>query len=626
MKTSYFPKGVCSKRYDLELDAGTIKSIKIEGGCSGNLNLISKVLTGKKAKDMIPLLRGTVCQNHSSSCPDQISYALEEALKLEAEQDKIDRPVYSSALEIDMEKEYIFHNYQYLQKEFSPIYGVNSAADVVIQPVYLDELCYVLSSPGTHVVLFGGTWSDKTQNVMDRINYFAKKNNVNTVYTFDFRADGHSEDSNIKEDITSQESYIGPGKKKSVGCANCNYIYGELVTRHLTNLNDWVSGKIGSGDDITYLNLYQDAITVPNLHEPFLFVFNKDNKIDYSEMPHHQESEFYPILGALELDAFRGADGLLYQDISCTLPDPEFDLRLQKVIFDKIGESGIAQYSHSDYMFEAYQKNERGHAFKTEDAFQKGEQINLQPVTLAQFLWMLDQKGTFLFLFAGPWCANSQAGVATVNDYAVANHVRVYVLDTRYDGKHAIDFWKYPRLNEMTDSHPTLKPISFEIWENRLPGAPVLSKVRRANLAYHGSLTMDYTDPEGTKHSIIPVDAPYLIACNMQATDSQNSPTPVLAACNHGGIELINCMKSYVYAKPNYRLYTAGVYKVFSAYCDDLNLEVKDIEIDRTAPIVDGEPVRHVETIAYHKDHDWFKERGGRENLPDPSEAECDWC
>lgn len=86
MKTTYRPSGVCSKQYVTELENGVIKSLTITGGCNGNLKGLSALLTGKKAEEMIPLLRGIKCGAKPTSCPDQISYALEEALMAEAAQ------------------------------------------------------------------------------------------------------------------------------------------------------------------------------------------------------------------------------------------------------------------------------------------------------------------------------------------------------------------------------------------------------------------------------------------------------------------------------------------------------------------------------------------------------------
>ena len=47
----------------------------------GNLKGISKLVAGKNIDDVIALLRGNTCRNKPTSCPDQLTYALEEAYK-----------------------------------------------------------------------------------------------------------------------------------------------------------------------------------------------------------------------------------------------------------------------------------------------------------------------------------------------------------------------------------------------------------------------------------------------------------------------------------------------------------------------------------------------------------------
>ena len=307
---------------------------------------------------------------------------------------------FSSSMRFDMSREFVYYNYRYLRKENSPVYGVADSSEVVIRPVYFDELCYLLNTDGAHLILFGGTWSEQTQAVIDRVNHLARRYGVDAVYNFDFRVDGETAGASIKSDLTQQASYDGPGKREPLGCAECNYLYGELVTRHLTNLNDWVQNKIG-GDDITYLNLYQDAVTVPRLEEPFLVLYNKDNTVDNSGNGGSAGS--YPIVGAMELPYTRDE-----------IPE-DLDAQLVKNVFGFIGKDGndITPYTHQDYMYDAFKRNHRGHSLKTEDCFQKGEPIHIVPVTLQEARWILSQKGSFLVYFCGAWCANSQAGVAT---------------------------------------------------------------------------------------------------------------------------------------------------------------------------------------------------------------------
>ena len=518
--------------------------------------------------------------------------------------------MYSSDLGINMEQEYVYANYGFLHKDASPVYGVESARDVRIQPLYFDELCYLLEAEGAHLILFGGPWCAQTQGVIDRVNFLAAQHGVDTVYHFDFRVDGESPATNFKADLTEQEGYDGPAKKPSVSAATCNYLYGELVTRYLVNAADWVDASCGT---ITYLNRFDDPVVVPNLREPFLFLYNKDNRVDYSGA--HAEEGTYPIVCGTHLDFWRGEDGQLYRDATCSPASlvPDADALLEERIFSFVGKDGndIAPYTHADYLYEAFRQNCRGHAFKTEDCFRQGEQINLCPITFAELYWLLQQKGTFLVFFCGAWCANSQAGVATVNDYAVANGVRVYMVDSRADGKHAIDFWGYPRANELALTMPALEEKYFEVWEERLAGAALLCKNPAYPLYKPMTFTRSYTDAEGAVHTIYPVDIPYLVAVNQEHTNTRGQSCPVIEACNHGGIELLNCSPTFVYYKPNYQRYCTGVYAVFHAYCASVGLEAKEKLVDRTAPLVEGEIQRNPNIKGGElccREHNWYEE------------------
>ena len=72
----YNPQGVCSKQFIIEHEDGKIVSIKIIGGCPGNLQGISKLLVGMPINEVIDRLEGIRCGMRSTSCPDQISKAL----------------------------------------------------------------------------------------------------------------------------------------------------------------------------------------------------------------------------------------------------------------------------------------------------------------------------------------------------------------------------------------------------------------------------------------------------------------------------------------------------------------------------------------------------------------------
>ena len=65
---------------EIELDGDTIEDVVFTGGCNGNLNGISKLIKGMKAEDVISRLEGTKCGFKDTSCPDQLSKALREAV------------------------------------------------------------------------------------------------------------------------------------------------------------------------------------------------------------------------------------------------------------------------------------------------------------------------------------------------------------------------------------------------------------------------------------------------------------------------------------------------------------------------------------------------------------------
>ena len=70
-------------RRTVKLEDGIIRDVRIEGGCNGNLQGISRLVTGMKAEDAIARMQGIHCGGKPTSCPDQMAHALEEALAAE---------------------------------------------------------------------------------------------------------------------------------------------------------------------------------------------------------------------------------------------------------------------------------------------------------------------------------------------------------------------------------------------------------------------------------------------------------------------------------------------------------------------------------------------------------------
>ena len=83
MSYLYKTKGTCSTQIEVELDGDIVKDVKFTGGCHGNLQGISSLVRGMKATDAIERMRGIRCGFKPTSCPDQLSIALEKALEEE---------------------------------------------------------------------------------------------------------------------------------------------------------------------------------------------------------------------------------------------------------------------------------------------------------------------------------------------------------------------------------------------------------------------------------------------------------------------------------------------------------------------------------------------------------------
>lgn len=77
----FSPRGVCARKISFELsEDGVIQKMNFTGGCEGNLTGISQLVVGMKASEVIDRLKGTACGLKATSCPDQLSRALQEAL------------------------------------------------------------------------------------------------------------------------------------------------------------------------------------------------------------------------------------------------------------------------------------------------------------------------------------------------------------------------------------------------------------------------------------------------------------------------------------------------------------------------------------------------------------------
>lgn len=86
MEYHYQTRGVCSREIILVIKDDIIEDVKIIGGCAGNTAGICKLVKGMSIDEVIEKLKGILCGNKGTSCPDQLARALEKYKEEQAKQ------------------------------------------------------------------------------------------------------------------------------------------------------------------------------------------------------------------------------------------------------------------------------------------------------------------------------------------------------------------------------------------------------------------------------------------------------------------------------------------------------------------------------------------------------------
>lgn len=84
MTIQYKTKGVCSQQMNVKIEDGVVQKVEIVGGCHGNSQGVARLVEGMRAEDAIQKIQGICCGYKATSCPDQLSKALQIALAEEA--------------------------------------------------------------------------------------------------------------------------------------------------------------------------------------------------------------------------------------------------------------------------------------------------------------------------------------------------------------------------------------------------------------------------------------------------------------------------------------------------------------------------------------------------------------
>lgn len=81
-EVTYTTTGTCSRFIHVVLDDNNlIQDVQFFGGCHGNLQGIAALVKGQKAEDVIARVKGISCNGKPTSCPDQLSIALAQAIQ-----------------------------------------------------------------------------------------------------------------------------------------------------------------------------------------------------------------------------------------------------------------------------------------------------------------------------------------------------------------------------------------------------------------------------------------------------------------------------------------------------------------------------------------------------------------
>lgn len=205
-----------------------------------------------------------------------------------------------------------------------------------------------------------------------------------------------------------------------------------------------------------------------------------------------------------------------------SLSSPEFAATLEQ------------QYFFDDYnALSSGDKNSGVYTFESTD-------IVFKPVTYQELIYLFEQEGNSLILLGGSWCGNTQAAVATINDYAVANDLIVYWYDPAWDSYGSRDAWDYtittdPRygvtgFNHRYDYVPFVKGYVDRV-TRYLTNLTVADDISADfnGVHYELSFHFDYTDENGDTYSVGSLQVPYLLAYNRDAVDEDGFPAPIFA-------------------------------------------------------------------------------------------------
>jgi thiol-disulfide isomerase/thioredoxin len=135
-------------------------------------------------------------------------------------------------------------------------------------------------------------------------------------------------------------------------------------------------------------------------------------------------------------------------------------------------------------------------------------------VSYDQLLTLFESKGTYMILFGGSWCGNTQAVISQINDVAKEYGVKtIYNFDWKVDGKSV----------HLRDSKNPFANLYVDAVNKYLPNILV---------EYGNDRTKDisYTKADGTVAAAPRLQVPFLFIYNKDNKDAKGMPAPIMAS------------------------------------------------------------------------------------------------
>lgn len=400
----------------------------------------------------------------------------------------------------------------------SAVYTHLTDKNPVYKTVSYNQLLTLFESEGTHMILFGGSWCPNTQAVVAQINDVAKEYGVKTIYNFDWRLDGkslHVRDTN--------NAYAN--------------LYVDAINKYLPNI---VTIYAKDKNNVSYKDKDGKEFVANKLQVPFLFLYNRDNK-DAKGNPAPIIASFEKMLLWDKDFQTNGKDDPAKIEAYKAEIRPMFEYISKNVGGKKVAQ--LAEFSDFDYYRTAY----NGRA-KTAILDAKDEPWVMETVSYFQLQRIMESEGSYVFMFGGPWCPNTQAVVKYVNQYAKKYNIqKIYTFDWRLDSN----------TFHIRDTKNPYASLYVDFVRKYLPGIVTEYAIDKNNV--------NYKDKDGKEIAANKLQVPYVFAYNKDWKDAAGNPKPIL-----GQVELMYTWKDI---QPDYKDDKGNVganYKAYTKALDDL--------------------------------------------------------